>query len=296
MREQYDTPDTSACTVNTVASPRFRSRVMELLVKLYTLAFGRPELQFVNTRVLKMALRARGYDNHGDLERSGEGKLIRRIAQQRPKLCIDIGANTGSYSAALLAATEARVIAFEPLPLAFDALRQLATRYPGRLVAVNQGVGDRNGELDLCYGEGDSELASFSEEVNAIDYVGAANRRRLRVPVTTLDAYLEGQGAPYVSEGIDLLKIDTEGFEYNVLLGARRVLTANRPKLIQIEFNWHQLFRGQSLHSLAALLDGYRAYQLLPHGSGFLPVNVASPESNIFHYSNFVFVRDGVTL
>lgn len=283
-------------TARASSSPPLRARALELFIRLYVLAFGRPELQSLNARVLKMALRARGYDNHGDLDTSGEAKLIRRIAAGDPKLCIDVGANKGGYSSALLADTGASVIAFEPLPKAFDALQALVRRYPQRLIAVNKGVGDRDAELEINYGEEDSEWASFSQEVNAIGYVGAANRNRLRIPVTTLDTYFEGDGRAHAAHGIDLLKIDTEGYEYNVLLGARRTLVRMRPKFIQLEFNWHQLFRGQSLHSLAALLHGYRAFQLLPRGSGLLPIDPASPDSNIYHYSNFVFVRDDVSL
>jgi FkbM family methyltransferase len=276
--------------------PSLRARALESLIRLYVLAFGRPELQFVNTRVLKMALRARGYDNCGDFASTGEAKLIERIARTKPKLCIDVGANKGDYSRALLENTAARVIAFEPLPRTFARLLVLADRYPGRLIAVNRGVGDVNAELELHYSEADSELASFSSEVSDIPYVAAANRSRIAIPVTTLDSYLEAEGRAWVSEGIDLLKVDTEGFEYNVLLGARRTLASLRPKFIQLEMNWHQLFRGHSLHGLAALLEGYRVYQLLPRGGGLLPVSADSPESNIFRYSNFVFVRNDVTL
>ena len=46
---------------------------------------------------------------------------------------------------------------------------------------------------------------------------------------------------------IDFIKIDTEGFEYEVLCGAQKTIKNYRPKFIQIEFNWHQLFTNNSL-------------------------------------------------
>ena len=93
-----------------------------------------------------------------------------------------------------------------------------------------------------------------------------------------------------------LLKIDTEGYEYEVLLGARQTIENRKPKFIQIEYNWHQLFKGQSLYKLASLLPNYVTYQLLPHGSGLSKVDARRPEANIYHYSNFVFIRKDIAV
>src|SRR3981081_2663609 len=103
----------------------------------------------------------------------------------------------------------------------------------------------------------------------------------MQVEVTTLDSYFAGAVDVHRGE-IDLLKIDTEGYEYEVLAGAADTLKRLRPKFVQIEYNWHQLFRKQSLHAIASLLTGYVAYQLLPYGSGLSRVDVRSPEANIY--------------
>jgi hypothetical protein len=63
------------------------------------------------------------------------------------------------------------------------------------------------------------------------------------------------------------------------------------PKFIQIEYNWHQLFKAQSLYKLSQLLPNYKVYQMLPYGSGLTMVDVKRPESNIYEYSNFIFAR-----
>ena len=251
-------------------------------------------MQWANDRVLLMALRARGYHNFTSLKASGELGLIRRVAAGNPLLCIDVGANTGSYARAILEASDSLVIAFEPLPKAYAAIQTLAAEFPGRLTTVNKGVGDLDSDLNLFYGDEDSQHASFSREVNAIDYVGASNLNCMKVPVVTLDSYLTDEDPTIAERGIDLLKIDTEGFEYEVLLGARKTVLTLRPKFIQVEYNLHQLFRGQSLHSFSHLLPHYRAYQLLPNSTGFRPVDTRRPESNIYHYSNFVFVREDI--
>jgi len=257
--------------------------------KLYLFAFARPSAQKFNNLILQLALRGRGYNNCCDPESTGEAIFIRMLAQNNPKLCIDVGANKGAYSKVLLETTKADVFAFEPLPKAFEQLKALEVIYPERFVCMNVGVGDKSATLDLFYGTEDSELASFSKDVNQIEYVGSHNVNKMSVPVITLDSFLEELGKKHNS--IDLLKIDTEGFEYEVLVGAQKTISTLKPRFIQIEYNWHQLFRTQSLRSLANLIPDYDAYQMLPFGSGLVARDLNRPESNIYHYSNFVFIR-----
>jgi len=274
------------------------------IARIYVFVFGRPQLQFINRMVLHLALCARGYSGvpgdkgsaSCDVISASEARFIKAISKHLTGLCIDIGANKGQYSAALLEATAARIIAFEPLPGAYQELVTLSGKYPGRLLAINNGVGDKNVELELYYGAEDSKLASFSSEVNAIPFVGASNIRSILVPVVTLDEYFLADKRLIPSSGIDLIKIDTEGYEYNVLLGAQTLIATVRPRFIQIEYNVHQLIRNHSLYSMSLLLGEYSVYQLLPHGRGLFKVDPKDPESNICHYSNFVFVRNDLTM
>lgn len=69
-----------------------------------------------------------------------------------------------------------------------------------------------------------------------------------------------------------------------------------RPKFIQLEYNWHHLFRSRSLYDISQLLPKYRIYQLLPFGNGLIERNPKRPESNIYHYGNFIFVRDDISI
>lgn len=217
------------------------------------------------------------------------------LSSFNPVVCLDVGANKGDYSETLLSTTNASVYAFEPLPLAFAKLDDLASRYKSRFVPINKGVGKEAAYLDLFYGEEDSELATFSSEVNGIEYVGSKNVNSMLVEIIALDDFYETTLKGKFSE-LDLLKIDTEGFEYEVLLGSKKVISMLKPKFVQIEYNWHQLFRNHSLKDISSLLPNYTVYQLLPYGRGLVKRDVNKPESNIYHYSNFVFVRDDVKL
>jgi FkbM family methyltransferase len=294
MTSPTDAPAASTCRI-CQALRRALSFPSLLFAKAFHVVFARPSMQKHNDRLLDMTLRARGYNNCCDPVRTGEAIFIRLLAAAEPKLCLDIGANKGAYAAMLLENTGADVVSFEPLPKAFAALQTLKARYPERFEAINAGVGAKAEKLRLHYGEEDSELASFSAEVNQIDYVGSENVNAMDVDVIPLDAYCATHLTGRYAE-IDLLKIDTEGFEREVLLGARHTIATLRPKFVQIEYNWHQLFRGESLFSLAELLPGYKTYQLLPYGDGLARRDPKTPEANVFQYSNFVFVRDDVSL
>jgi FkbM family methyltransferase len=266
-----------------------------LVTRCYVFIFGRPYTQAINHVILQLALRARGYNNCCDPKTTGEAYFIDLLAKTNPKLCIDIGANKGHFSQALLNQTKCHIVAFEPLPKAFDSLINLQAQYLNRFKAYNVGVGSEVGSLELFYGAEDSELASFSKEVNQVYFVGSSNVNKMTVPVITLDSYFTENLKGKV-ESLDLLKIDTEGYEYEVLMGAQQTIFELKPKFIQIEFNWHQLFRGHSLLKISELIDGYSAYQMLPYGAGLVRRDLNRPESNIYHYSNFVFVRNDISL
>jgi len=268
----------------------FGRRLFTKLLRGYDFVMARPGMAKVNGALLSLALRGLGYNHCCDPEYTGEMRLIRRIGKLEPSFCIDVGANVGTYTRTILEETSAAVLAFEPLPGAFAKLEAVAREHPGRVTAINCGVGNVSGDLLLHFGDDESELASFSPVVSSIPYVSASCNRSQKVRIVTLDEYLLASGNRPACDRIDLLKIDVEGFEHEVLLGARRTIEELRPRVIQLEYNWHQLFTGHTLLDLARLLPGYDAFQLLPFGSGLRPVDITSPRSNVFEYANFAFV------
>jgi FkbM family methyltransferase len=269
----------------------FISRIISgLYPKLVRGTYG----QRLNDHIFQLALRGRGFNNCCDMVLTGEAKFLELLSTTRPLLCVDIGANVGNYSKALIGSTNAKIFAFEPLPDAFFELEMLRQQFPERIRNFQLALGNTRGISTLYFGDSKSELASLSREVNQIDYVGALNTSELEVQVDKLDSYLEVLKS--VADEIDFLKIDVEGFEWEVLQGAQKVILDMSPKFIQLEFNIHQLFRGQSLFSLSQLLPNYKVFQLLPNRDGMVQRDVKDPLSNVYSYSNYVFVRSDVDL
>ena len=88
---------------------------------------------------------------------------------------------------------------------------------------------------------------------------------------------------------IDFIKIDVEGFEAEIVEGAKKTFAIIKPKFIQMEFNLHQMFRNTSLNFFAEKLSDYTVYQLVPNG--WVKRDPKDPLVNIYCFSNFVFVR-----
>lgn len=89
---------------------------------------------------------------------------------------------------------------------------------------------------------------------------------------------------------IALLKIDVEGLEDDVLKGASRLLGSNPPAAIQFEGNWHQLFRGSTVRSVASLAPDFDLYQLLPGKRGLARREPENWSTNVFAHANWVLM------
>ena len=261
---------------------------------IYVFVFGRKSMQFFNDIVLSLSLNAKGFKNYGNLNLTGEKRFIKLIGKEI-NFSIDIGANVGKYTKLLLAETNSEVIAFEPLPKAFEELKEIEKNFSSRLNVYNFGIGNKNSNLELNYSTEKSELASFIEDLDKLSFIDSKNNKKIIVEVMTLDSFFKKYEQTYKEKEIDLLKIDTEGFELEVLNGASETLINKKPKFIQIEFNWHQLFREQTIYKFSKILSNYEVFKILPFGNSLIKIDPKRPESNIFHLSNFVFIRKDIS-
>lgn len=154
---------------------------------------------------------------------------------------VDVGANEGQYGAELREQGFAGdIVSFEPIAAVYGRLAARA-RGDERWTTVHRGVGDRDEQRSINV----SDATVFSSFLGLSDYSagkfeGAKTLRVETVDVTRLDTYLAQEPLP---PGPAYLKIDTQGFEKEVLLGAGGSL--NRFKLVQAELAVRQLYREQ---------------------------------------------------
>ena len=264
--------------------------IYKFISKLYVLIFSRKKLQFINDVFLSLTLDAKGFKNYGDFNRTGEKKFIRLIKDEI-NLSLDIGANVGNYTKLILQETSSKVISFEPLPDAYRELEVLKKEFRERLEIFNIAISNENKKQELYFGNKKSEKASLMKNLEKLSFVKETNINKISVEVKKLDDLKDILN----NEIIDFIKIDTEGYEFEVLDGAKNLLKEHQPKFIQIEFNWHQLLKGQTLYKLSSMIDFSDIFRILPNGNGLIQIDPSRPENNIYHLSNYIFIRKDIS-
>jgi len=161
---------------------------------------------------------------------------------------VDVGANMGYFS--LLAADRVgpggKVISFEPSPYCQSRLKEAIDVNSIKQIALEGcGLGEKPGSLDLVV----EHLTLHSPS-----FLAKSGDCRYSVPVTTLDIYMERTKLEF----IDMMKIDVEGFEPNVLEGARGTLGDGRCGSILIELN--EIWLGRNSWSAENLDRHIRTY------------------------------------
>ena len=251
--------------------------------------FARKFLIPINTILLKLVIRFLGYNNHKDFYSSGEIFFLRKVCMEKPKLCLDIGANVGKYSSFLLENSSAKIIAFEPMPKTFNELVKIKKNYSNRFFIYKLGLGQKKTKKNLYFDKNNLQWANFNPEVNKIKYL-KYNNKKIMCSLDTLDNFIR-KNKKLINSKIDLIKIDTEGFELEVLKGAEKTIKKFKPKYIQLEYNWHHLFKNTNLYYFAKHLKDYNTFKILPFSKDLLKINAEKPEHNYFNYSNIVFIR-----
>jgi FkbM family methyltransferase len=152
------------------------------------------------------------------------------VSLAEDSIIFDIGANIGSMALKFAqCAPKGSVYAFEPSDFAFQKLLRNLSLNPGMSDVVFPVQAFVSSESQ----KGVEHVAYASWRVDrtldtAHPLHGGTPQPALSVPVTTIDDFCEQQGV----NRIDLVKIDTEGYELEVLQGARKALQKFRPKIV----------------------------------------------------------------
>lgn len=137
-------------------------------------------------------------------------------------VCFDVGANIGNRVKIFLK-LGARVVAVEPQQGCSKVLKAVFG-HDTQFTLVEKALGAAEGDAEIMISDADTISSLSKEWVEAVAKSGRFSNqrweRRQRVALTTLDRLIAEYGAPA------FIKIDVEGFEYEVVRGLSRPVKA----------------------------------------------------------------------
>ena len=233
--------------------PRLRQSNSPLKPFIATRLRGHKLRQTVNLKLESFQMRLRLDD---DIQRQIYLGLYENdeIAQCRALVrpgdtCIDVGANVGWFSLHFAAwvTDTGRVISCEADPAVAGELRENCrlNGFEERVTVVNQAMAAESGSVTFI-----RSAAEHSGWGSAMQQPGNVGGEQIQLPATTLDELAGTQQA----NDIALLKIDVEGFEFEVLAGGAKTLRNGNVRNVLIEWcGAGHSTRGKSIDEFAAI-------------------------------------------
>ena len=173
-----------------------------------------------------------------------------------PNTILDVGANVGQFAYQVVEnCSDAALHCFEPEPNAYSQLKKNITH--GNVTFSDFALGEKP-STEVLYVTGGT-TNSLLRKANA--------KHETTVQVSTVDEYLTTHSIAKV----DLLKIDTEGFEMQVLKGSDKSLAAGKISAIFAEVGF------DSSDSRHVAIDEIRDF-LMPYGFRITGLYEQSPE------------------
>ena len=164
-------------------------------------------------------------------------KIIKFLSKKnltKIDILFDVGAHKGeSINLFLSNMNVKKIISFEPSPTNFLRLKNIKEHYIKKfdkteILIENIGLGNENKEINFkqfeessssTMKEIDEESSYFKKKFNLLNYFSKEKIYKiLKVKITTLEDYMNLNKINKIS----FLKIDTEGYEYEILKGLKK--------------------------------------------------------------------------
>ena len=188
----------------------------------------------------------------------------------------DVGANFGQSAIHFRRSMPKAVIhSFEPSPTTYETLQKQCAHVQG-VHTWNFGVGAKTGQMTLIENV-EPGMSSFFEPS---EFAWGHIEKSTLVDVITLDDFTSRNRIDY----IHLLKSDTQGFEYEVFKGAKRLMDEERIAMVYLEFIFSDMYKGATpFEQISGLLREH----------GFLLVNFYNPffQEHLLSWNDALFIN-----
>lgn len=201
--------------------------------------------------------------------------LRRLVPQFEPRIILDVGANVGQTSLYFNSLwPDADIYAFEPVSATYEKLTRAVASHAPKIKCVKLALSDEAGQADI-YISTDSVQSSFDP---TRIWPSALSGEKESVSKSTVTRWCDAMEL----DTIDLMKVDAEGHDLRVLMGATHLFEQGRIGAVVVEIHLG--------HGVEPTLDAIRAW-LEPYG--YFPCAIYRQESYAFSkifWGDFLFV------
>ena len=205
------------------------------------------------------------------------------IMEQDYDVLLDVGASIGKFSIDFLKINPDLIVyAFEPIPESYAILKNTLKAFKN-IHYFNTAVGNEDGNIgfNLSSHHTSSSVLKMSE-THKTAFPESSGVNITQVKISKLDSLID---VSELKEKRALLKIDVQGYEFEVLNGATEVL--KEVDILITELSFIELYKGQKLFD--------EVYRKL-FGSGFTFIGnlsqIYDPHSGKVLQSNAIFRKD----
>ncbi len=229
--------------------------------------------------------------NHQSLAQitDSEINIIQRFISSG-NVVVDVGANMGNWSEQVLlhhANIEAHL--FEAIPQTYYTLVQnfAGNLKQGNIFLNNIALSKDEKIQEYFFYPQDSGLSTMYRRKSVEQQLNLNTPTRLSLATTTLDQYCQQRNIHH----LHFLKIDVEGAELDVLLGASRLLKSGSIDIVQFEYGGTYQDAGTTLRQVYELLEEYNyfIFKIEPDDLEFMPIFSLDYED--YQYSNFLAIN-----
>jgi FkbM family methyltransferase len=202
------------------------------------------------------------------------------------KYVIDIGANTGQFAESLFDFNfKGKVISFEPVTKCYHSLLKLKNKYPNLIIAEKCAIGneDRIAEINITDDSVFSSILKIKEfhaQLKPKSRIVQNESVQMHKLDSIIDQYLPG------NETSVILKIDTQGYEKEVLEGATNTL--KRIQGVKIEIPLISIYENTQF-TFYEIIEFMKEHKFNPYSFNIEGVNL---KTGRVHTIDGLFIKD----
>lgn len=205
---------------------------------------------------------------------------IARFLRNEHPMVFDVGANVGQSIHSFRSHFPMCIIhSFEPSPTTFQTLCQKADGLKD-IHLWNYALGSSSGQMTFL----ENSRSTMSSFLPLSEFGGGEVKKETLVEVKTIDQFCHDENIEY----IDILKSDTQGFDFEVFKVAERTINAQKIGLIYFEIIFSDMYK--ALPSFAQIYDFLinRDFLLVSFYKFYYQKDLASWTDTLFVHKSYI--------